>query len=247
MLTKDLAHQRYLRVKMVPYHKSLEVHNNFFLLCCKEPMSLSYHFAGLLCRKQKDFSLSRPSSREDGSIAKVIRSQFLYPTPHPDKSFPTCYSSNKIVTSKVDWKKKSCTNQMQWSVLSNQVRRRRIPGRRTTNSSFASLQQKSMSSLMPCRQDRSNFTCSKLQKISHPISKSLMVSCSMEKYVWWLTDHYKHGTLRFARACDGIDALQFLPAYICSFSKNFNSSVEEFHLCVLQEFWNCSLVKQNCV
>jgi len=141
----------------------------------------------------------------------------------------------------------SCTNQMQWSVLSNQVRRRRIPGRRTTNSSFASLQQKSMSSLMPCRQDRSNFTCSKLQKISHPISKSLMVSCSMEKYVWWLTDHYKHGTLRFARACDGIDALQFLPAYICSFSKNFNSSVEEFLLCVLQEFWNCSLVKQNCV
>ena len=106
MLTKDLAHQRYhLRVKMVPYHKSLEVHNNFFLLCCKEPMSLSYHFAGLLCRKQKDLSLSRPSSREDGSIAKVIRSQFLYPTPHPDKSFPTCYSSNKIVTSKVDWKK----------------------------------------------------------------------------------------------------------------------------------------------
>jgi len=77
-------------------------------------MSLSYHIASLLCRMQKDLSLSRPSSREDGSMAKVIRSQFLYPTAQP--------------------------------------------GRRTTNSSFASRQQKSMSSLMSCRQDRSSFT-----------------------------------------------------------------------------------------
>jgi hypothetical protein len=83
-------------------------------------MSLSYHFVGFLCRKQKHLSRSRPSSREDGSIAKVIRSQFLYPTAHP--------------------------------------------GRRTTNSSFANRQQKSMSSLMSCRQDRSNFTCSKSRK-----------------------------------------------------------------------------------
>lgn len=129
---------------------------------------LYHHFVGLLCRKQKDLSLSRPSSREDGSIAKVIRSQFLYPTAHPDSFFQTYYISNSQIKWRYQsWMKKiSCTKQMQWSVfyrtiLSHHVCGRRIPGRRTTNSSFASRQQKSMSSLMSWRQVRSSFTCCK--------------------------------------------------------------------------------------
>jgi hypothetical protein len=119
-------------------------------------VSLSRHFVSLLCRKQKDLSLSRPSSREDASIAKVIRSQFLYPTAHPDNLFPTCYISNKKVISMVD-EKISCTkpiNLYSRIVASHhvcQVKINQLPGRIATNSSFASRQQKSMSSLMSCR------------------------------------------------------------------------------------------------
>lgn len=47
-----------------------------------------------------------------------------------------------------------------------------IPGRTTTNSSFASRQQKSMSSLMPSRQDRSSFTCSKSRE-HHTLLRNL--------------------------------------------------------------------------
>jgi hypothetical protein len=67
---------------------------------CTNPYSLSYHFLNtssllgyifcLLCRKQNDLSLSRPSWREDGAIAKVIRSQFLYPTAHPGRISFNC-------------------------------------------------------------------------------------------------------------------------------------------------------------
>jgi hypothetical protein len=76
-----------------------EVHNNF-CLCCIELVTLSYHFVGFLYRKQKDLSLSSPSSREDGSIAKVMRSQSLYPTAHPDNLFAASYISNKKVISR---------------------------------------------------------------------------------------------------------------------------------------------------
>ena len=55
---------------------------SLYLPCHLNTSSLPHHFR-LLWRKQKDLSLSRPSSREDGATAKVIRSQFLYPTAHP--------------------------------------------------------------------------------------------------------------------------------------------------------------------
>jgi hypothetical protein len=125
------------------------------LAMCLESQGTSglyHHFVGLLCRKQKDLSLSRPSSREDGSIAKVIRIQFLYPTAHPDNLFQTCFVSNKMA-SKLDEKKyistlNRCSDLHSRTTLSDHVCRRRVPGRRTTDSSFASWQQKSMSSLM---------------------------------------------------------------------------------------------------
>ena len=47
----------------------------------------------------------------------------------------------------------------------NHVFERTIPGRTTTNSSFASRQQKSMSSLMSDRQDTSSLTCSKSREL----------------------------------------------------------------------------------
>lgn len=63
------------------------------------------------------------------------------------------------------------------------------------------------------------------------------MSCNLA----WNTNHYKHGALRFAWACDATDALELLPAYICGLSQNVHGLVEEFLLCVLQQFWDCSL------
>uniref|UniRef100_A0A0A9DNB1 Uncharacterized protein n=1 Tax=Arundo donax TaxID=35708 RepID=A0A0A9DNB1_ARUDO len=61
-------------------------------------------------------------------MAKVIRSQFLYPTAHPGKT--------------------------------------------STRSSFASRQQKSISSLISSRKDRSSFTCSKPRKLHTPLANT---------------------------------------------------------------------------
>lgn len=99
-----------------------------------------------------------------------------------------------------------------------------------------------MSSLMSRRQDKSSFTCRnavKCKKLSYISSKSFarMMSCNLA----WNTNHYKHGALRFAWACDATDALELLPAYICGLSQNVHGLVEEFLLCVLQQFWDCSL------
>jgi hypothetical protein len=49
-------------------------------------------------------SLSSLSSREDGSIAKVMQSQSLYSTAHPSNLFAVSYISNKKGDLKVDGK-----------------------------------------------------------------------------------------------------------------------------------------------
>jgi len=127
----------------------------------------------------------------------------------------------------------------------NHVFERTIPGRTTTNSSFASRQQKSMSSLMSDRQDTSSLTCSKSRELHTLLAnRSWCPETWKSIYIYWLTDHYKHGSLWFAWACDCIDALQLFPANICTFFYNFDGFLEEFLLCVLQEVWNCSLTNK---
>jgi len=87
-----------------------------------------------------------------------------------------------------------------------------VPGKTTTNSSLASRQQKSISSLMSFRQDRSSFTCSKPMKLHTHITKCHCAFPHLTECVV-LTDHYKHGTLRSAGASGAADSLQLLPAY----------------------------------
>ena len=115
-----------------------------------------------------------------------------------------------------------------------------VPGKTTTNSSFASRQQKSISSLMSFRQDRSSFTCNRQMKLHTPISRCHCALPHLTECVV-LTDHYKHGTLRPAGASDAADSLQLLPAYIRGLPQNLDGFIEKFLLSVFDELRNCSL------
>lgn len=100
----------------------------------------SYWF--LACLRQKTFILPRPSLRDDGSMANATRSQFFSPTATPAKA-----RMLQMRISKIDWK---CP--LKW--LDHFL----LPGSTTTDSSFASFTQKSISSSMSSSSDRFNLT-----------------------------------------------------------------------------------------
>ena len=125
----------------------------------------------------------------------------------------TCLQSQKEVLKK-NLALYRCINSHSFtSSVWHHVSVRIVPGKTTTNSSFASRQQKSISSLMSFRQDRSSFTCNRQMKLHTPISRCHYALPHLTECVV-LTDHYKHGTLRPAGASDAADSLQLLPAYI---------------------------------
>ena len=126
-------------------------------------MTIFKSYCFLACLWQKALILPIPSSRDGGSVAKVIRSQFFIPTAKPATK-PTNYSTSLQSVSKVYHILHTIYSFFSYSQFVNPTSKTQIlcflPAKIITDSSLDSFIQKSISSSMSSSRDTFSFTCS---------------------------------------------------------------------------------------
>lgn len=105
------------------------------------------------------------------------------------------------------------------------------------DSSFASLQQKSKSSLMPSRRERLSFTWYE--------KNNGLFSDERNVRVFRFLYHSEHGSFRFAWASQAGNFFASFIAYLCRFLKRTNNFLEEIAWGSLENLWNCPLLAKT--